>query len=119
MTASPTPTDAVPGDAGLPSEGILSPLNACCYRDQCKALLERALSAKAKLREANMQALSDEGQMRDLQAKLAQAVEELSGLRQAILDAAVICDDDEKAGDRLDKLARAIRARSASRGETR
>ena len=47
------------------------------------------------------------------EAKLTQAVGELSGLQQAILDAAVICDDDEKAGDRLDKLARAIRALSA------
>lgn len=34
-------------------------------------------AAEAKLREANMQALSDEGQMREVQAKLARAVEAL------------------------------------------
>jgi DnaJ-domain-containing protein 1 len=45
--------------------------------DECEAMEARALSAEAKLREANMQALSDEGQMRELQAKLAQAVEAL------------------------------------------
>ena len=40
MTASPAP-------AAMPGASIHSPLNACCYRDQCKALEARALAAEA------------------------------------------------------------------------
>ncbi|MGW9332753.1 hypothetical protein [Bosea sp. NPDC055594] len=61
---------------------IDSPFNACCYRDACRAMEARALAAEAAL----------------------------GSLRQAILDADIICDDDEKAGDRLSRLAAAIRA---------
>ena len=108
MTASPTPTDAVPGDVGLPSE------------EEAHAMFERAADNYDAWEASTGRQTSRaywKARALSAEAKLAQAVEELSGLRQAILDAAVICDDDEKAGDRLDKLARAIRARSASRGE--
>lgn len=37
-----------PGSTGE-AEGINSPLNACCYRDGCRALESRALAAEAAL----------------------------------------------------------------------
>ena len=48
----------------------------------------------------------------DTVALLHDAEAKLAGLRQAILDADIICDDDEKAGDRLARLADHIRART-------
>lgn len=35
--------------SGIKSVGLDSPFNACCYRDQCKALEARALAAEAAL----------------------------------------------------------------------
>lgn len=53
MTASPDPHVGLPSADDLgQTEGIASPLNACCYRDECRALLNRALSAEAKLAQA-------------------------------------------------------------------
>lgn len=34
------------------SDGIASPFNACCYRDECRAMEARARSAEAKLAQA-------------------------------------------------------------------
>jgi hypothetical protein len=89
------------------------------------ALWERATEAEAKLREANMQALSDEGQMREIQAKLAQAVE---AEREACAKLAESNADNDSRGDcpwdggaggmgyrrACYDIEQAIRARSAS-----
>lgn len=40
--------------ANLTTPGIYSPLNACCYREQCKALEARALAAEAALAQATV-----------------------------------------------------------------
>lgn len=68
---------------------------------------DRALAAEAALpaaHDAYQQAAVDTvALLHDAEAKLA-------GLRQNILDADIICDDDEKASDRLSRLAAAIRA---------
>lgn len=82
---------------------------------------QRALSAEAKLREANMQALSDDGQMRELQAKLAQAVEaereacakvaeDFPAHEHGHLDA----DPHYAAQQAVHEVAAAIRARAAA-----
>ncbi|MFC5423259.1 hypothetical protein ACFPOB_27315 [Bosea eneae] len=133
----------MPGDVGLPSEEEIAklisgaPFPSTKSLTKARAILslirpafeakEREIEAASEEAAENAsretlwrdQLAREEARALSAEAKLAQAVEELSGLRQAIVDAAVICDDDEKAGDRLDRLARAIRARSASaRGAT-
>lgn len=75
------------------------------------ALFDPILAEKEQAEaDARVFKINATSKLRSAEARALAAEAALAGLRQNILDADVICDDDEKAEARLSRLAAAIRA---------